>query len=153
LEAIRIFFIRIPGQGHGPDGRAFKGFDDLLLGFPETVTLQDIMFIQLLDELLDLFSIQKFPKTAHEFRLDVNHGMVSIKETDDKKGGIGNKENLPREIQWVPQADDLLTGDFRREDIDVPDSGIYFFFSHESTLLNSPVWLMASPDVYIGFRK
>jgi hypothetical protein len=59
--------------------------------------------------------------------------MGSVEEADDEKGRIRDEEDLAREVQGVPQADHLLSGDFRREDIDTADSRTDGVTAHEGS--------------------
>jgi hypothetical protein len=73
--------------------------------------------------------------------LNVQDGVLPVKEADDKKGGIGDEEDLLGKVQRVPQTDYLLPGNFCREHIDITELGKIVIRSHrDPSVPRLPLW-------------
>ena len=93
-------------------------------GLMKPLALEEEVFIKLINDLLQFLAVKELAELPHVFGLDIQDGMLAVKERNDEIGLRGQEEGLFTDILRVLKAEQGLALALNLEEIDISESGI-----------------------------
>jgi hypothetical protein len=118
-QSFRVVVITLPSKSSLPDRSRLKALFGLSQSFLKSFAFQKQIFLQLLDDLLDLLRINNFTKSPHIGGLNIQDGMLAVKKGNDEINRRGQKEGGFTDVLGILKADQRLARHLDGKDIHV----------------------------------